>query len=84
MVTDLRPTGNQKPLEIFENRHKERHIGPLLEDVGHRYGRGAIGLGHARLRDGPETRHALPLHHPLERTPHRQSRLNQDQSNPTS
>jgi DNA polymerase V len=33
MVTDLRPTGNQPPLSLFENPHEERHIGTLLEDV---------------------------------------------------
>ena len=45
MVTDLRPTGNQSPLEPFENPHEERHIGQLLEDVSKKYGRGSIGLG---------------------------------------
>ncbi|MFJ4208769.1 Y-family DNA polymerase [Paenarthrobacter sp. NPDC089675] len=54
MVTDLRPTGNQKPLEIFENRHEERGIGSLLEQVSKRYGRGSIGLGHAGIRGGPD------------------------------
>ena len=54
MVTDLRPTGNQKPLEIFENPHEERNIGPLLEDIARRYGRGSIGLGHAGIRGGPD------------------------------
>lgn len=54
MVTDLRPTGNQKPLELFENRHEERHIGPLLEDVTRRYGRGSIGLGFGGIRGGPD------------------------------
>ncbi|MFK0007763.1 Y-family DNA polymerase [Paenarthrobacter sp. NPDC090520] len=54
MVTDLRPTGNQKPLEIFENPHEERGIGTLLEDVTKRYGRGSIGLGHAGIRGGPD------------------------------
>jgi DNA polymerase V len=52
MVTDLRPSGNQKPLEIFENPHEERGIGTLLEDVSKRYGRGSIGLGHAGIRAG--------------------------------
>jgi DNA polymerase V len=52
MVTDLRPTGNQSPLEPFENPHEERHIGTLLEDVTRRYGRGAIGLGHAGIKTG--------------------------------
>ena len=54
MVTDLRPSGNQKPLEPFENPHEERHIGPLLEDITRRYGRGSIGLGHAGIRGGPD------------------------------
>lgn len=54
MVTDLRPTGNQRPLEIFENRHEERGIGPLLEEVSKRYGRGSIGLGHAGIKGGPD------------------------------
>jgi DNA polymerase V len=52
MVTDLRPSGNQKPLEIFENPHEERGIATLLEDVSKRYGRGFIGLGHAGIRAG--------------------------------
>jgi DNA polymerase V len=52
LLTDLRPTGNQPPLEPFENRHEERGIGPLLEDVSRRFGRGAIGLGHAGIRSG--------------------------------
>lgn len=52
MLTDLRPTGNQPPLEPFENRHEERGIGPLLEDVSRRFGRGTIGLGHAGIRSG--------------------------------
>lgn len=54
MVTDLRPTGNQPPLEIFENPHEERGIGSLLEQVSRRYGRGSIGLGHAGIRGGPD------------------------------
>ncbi|MGN7202033.1 Y-family DNA polymerase [Arthrobacter sp. SAFR-044] len=52
MLTDLRPTGNQPPLEPFENPHEERGIGPLLEDVSRRFGRGSIGLGHAGIRSG--------------------------------
>ena len=52
MLTDLRPTGNQPPLEPFENRHEERGIGPLLEDVSRRFGRGVIGLGHAGIKSG--------------------------------
>jgi DNA polymerase V len=52
MVTDLRPTGIQKPLELFENLHEERNIGPLVEEISRRYGRGAIGLGSAGLRSG--------------------------------
>ncbi|MDQ0771145.1 DNA polymerase V [Pseudarthrobacter defluvii] len=52
MLTDLRPTGNQPPLELFENRHEERGIGPLLEDVSRRFGRGTIGLGHAGIKSG--------------------------------
>ncbi|WP_411375124.1 Y-family DNA polymerase [Arthrobacter sp. MPF02] len=52
MLTDLRPTGNQPPLEPFENRHEERGIGPLLEDVSRRFGRSSIGLGHAGIRTG--------------------------------
>ena len=52
MVTDLRPSGNQKPLELFENPHEEREIGALLEDVCRRYGRGSIGLGYAGIKGG--------------------------------
>lgn len=54
MVTDLRPTGNQSPLELFENPHEERHIGQLLEDVSKKYGRGSIGLGSAGIKGGPD------------------------------
>jgi DNA polymerase V len=54
MVYDLRPSGNQKPLEIFENPHEERGIGTLLEEVSKRYGRGSIGLGHAGIKGGPD------------------------------
>lgn len=54
MVTDLRPTGNQAPLAVFENPHEERGIGPLLEEVSRRYGRGSIGLGHAGIRGGSD------------------------------
>lgn len=54
MVTDLRPTGNQAPLAVFENPHEQRGIGPLLEDVSRRYGRGSIGLGYAGIRGGPD------------------------------
>ncbi len=82
MVTDLRPTGNQAPLALFENPHEERRVGTLLEDVDPpvrarlhrprpRRHPGRTGLDH-------ETGHALPpLHHPLGRTPPRQSRLTQ-------
>ncbi|MDQ0662109.1 DNA polymerase V [Arthrobacter ulcerisalmonis] len=52
MLTDLRPTGNQPPLEPFENPHEERGIGPLLEDVSRRFGRGSIGLGYAGIKSG--------------------------------
>ncbi|MFF2243737.1 Y-family DNA polymerase [Arthrobacter sp. NPDC058130] len=54
MVTDLRPTGNQSPLALFENPHEERRVGTLLEDVTRRYGRGSIGLGHGGIRGGPD------------------------------
>lgn len=54
MVTDLRPSGNQKPLELFENPHEERHIGQLLEDVSQKYGRGSIGLGAGGVKGGPD------------------------------
>jgi DNA polymerase V len=54
MVTDLRPSGNQPPLEPFENPLEERGIGSLLEEVSRRYGRGSIGLGHAGIRAGPD------------------------------
>lgn len=54
MVTDLRPSGNQKPLELFENAHEEQGIGTLLEDVSKKYGRGSIGLGHAGIKGGPD------------------------------
>jgi DNA polymerase V len=54
MVTDLRSTGNQAPLSLFENPHEERRIGTLLKDVTRRCGRGSIGLGHGEIRGGPD------------------------------
>ncbi|MCU1540049.1 MAG: polymerase [Arthrobacter sp.] len=54
MVTDLRPPGNQSPLELFENPLEERGIGSLLDEVTRRYGRGSIGLGHAGIRGSPD------------------------------
>lgn len=54
MVTDLRPTGTQAPLELFENPHEEKHIGQLLEDVSQKYGRGSIGLGAGGVKGGPD------------------------------
>ena len=54
LVTDLRPTGNQPPLELFENPHEEHHIGQLLEDVTKKYGRGSIGLGAGGVKGGPD------------------------------
>lgn len=54
MVTDLRPTANQAPLALFENPHEERGIGPLVEEISRRYGRGSIGLGHGGIRGGPD------------------------------
>ena len=52
MLTDQRPTGNQSPLELFENRHEERRIGTLLEDVSSRFGRSSIGLGYGGIKTG--------------------------------
>jgi DNA polymerase V len=52
MVTDLRPSGNQQPLEPFTNPHEERGIGPLVEQISRKYGSGTIGLGFAGLRSG--------------------------------
>lgn len=54
MLTDLRPSGNQSPLELFENPHEERHISQLLEDVSAKYGRESIGLGAGGLKGGPD------------------------------
>lgn len=54
MLTDLRPTANQAPLQIFENPHEERGIGPLLELVSKKHGRGSIGLGAAGFKGGPD------------------------------
>jgi DNA polymerase V len=52
MVTDLRPTGNQPALGPFTNPHEDRGIGPLVEEVSRKFGRGTIGLGFAGLRNG--------------------------------
>ncbi|MDJ0315773.1 Y-family DNA polymerase [Arthrobacter antibioticus] len=54
LLTDLRPTGNQPPLELFENPHEEHHIGELLENVTKKYGRGSIGLGAGGVKGGPD------------------------------
>lgn len=54
MVTDLRPSGNQHPLEMFENPHEERGIASLIEDVSKKFGRGSVGLGRAGVRGGPD------------------------------
>jgi DNA polymerase V len=50
MVTDLRPSGNQQPLEPFTNPPEERGIGPLVAQISRKCGRGTIGLGFAGLR----------------------------------
>lgn len=54
ILTDLRPTGNQSPLELFENPHEEKHISQLMEDIAGKYGRASIGLGSAGLKTGPD------------------------------
>ena len=64
MLTDLRPTGNQSPLELFENPHEERGIGVLLADVSKRFGRGAIGLGHGGIKSGLDWTMKRDMHSP--------------------
>lgn len=54
MLTDLRPSGAQSPLSIFENPHEERGISSLLEDLAKRHGRGTVGLGVAGIKGGPD------------------------------
>lgn len=54
MLTDLRPSGNQSPLALFENPHEEKHINELLENVSAKYGRASIGLGAGGLKGGPD------------------------------
>jgi DNA polymerase V len=54
MVTDLRPSGNQHPLELFENPHEERGIATLIDDVSKKFGRGSVGLGRAGVQGGPD------------------------------
>ena len=53
VVTDLRPVGAQPMFEEFVSPHEAKHIGPLLEQLKHEHGPGAIGLGRAGLREGP-------------------------------
>lgn len=54
ILTDLRPSGAQHPLELFENSHEEKNIGPLLETLAASHGRGTVGLGVAGLKAGPD------------------------------
>lgn len=54
MLTDLRPSGNQSPLELFENPHEEKQISQLLEQISAKHGRASIGLGSAGLKGGPD------------------------------
>ncbi len=52
VLTDLTPLGGQQVLELFVNPHERRGIGPLIEQVAHKYGHGLLGLGEAGLREG--------------------------------
>ncbi|WP_018133691.1 Y-family DNA polymerase [Acaricomes phytoseiuli] len=54
ILTDLRPSGAQRPLGLFENPHEEKRIGPLLEALAARHGLGTVGLGVAGLKAGPD------------------------------
>ena len=53
IVTDLRPAGAQDML-LPADGHALKDTGPLLQDVGRRFGRSAIGLGHAGLKAGSD------------------------------
>ncbi len=53
IVTDLRPAGAQAML-LPPASATRKDTGPLLHDVGRRFGRSAIGLGHAGLKAGSE------------------------------
>ena len=52
VVTDLRPAGAQALLPVDGSAPKD--TGLLLHDVGLRFGRSAIGLGHAGLKAGSD------------------------------
>ncbi|WP_104179792.1 Y-family DNA polymerase [Arthrobacter sp. B0490] len=53
IVTDLQPAGSQSVL-LTLGETPGNDTGPLLHDIGRRFGRAAIGLGHAGLRAGSD------------------------------
>lgn len=65
IITDLRPTGTQDTLLNFElalgsdtgsetSSASTKDTGPLLHEISQKFGRAAIGLGHAGLKAGSD------------------------------
>lgn len=54
VVTDLRPVGAQPTFDPFINQHEAKEIGPLIQQIKQRHGVGAVGLGLAGLKAGPQ------------------------------
>lgn len=54
VVTDLRPVGAQQVFEPFINPHEAKDIGPLMQRIKQRHGAGAVGLGLAGMKQGPQ------------------------------
>lgn len=54
VVTDLRPVGAQVAFDPFINQHEAKEIGPLIQRIKQRHGVGAVGLGLAGLKAGPQ------------------------------
>lgn len=54
VLTDLRPVGAQPTFDPFINQHEAKEIGPLIQRIKQRHGAGAVGLGLAGLKAGPQ------------------------------
>lgn len=53
VLTDLRPAGVHRPLEMFQHAHEEAGIAELIDQVQRRTGKTLLGLGYAGIRPGP-------------------------------
>ena len=54
IVTDLRASGAEPVLEAFTDRHEDRRIGPLIEQIRTTLHHPAIGLGRAGMKAGQQ------------------------------